>query len=63
MSARSIAYALGLRRAGNEYTGACPCCGYKTGFNVTERDGRLLISCFAGGCEQRDLWRRYASLD
>jgi putative DNA primase/helicase len=56
MIASSVAHALGLRRAGREYTGACPSCGYKTGFAVTERDGKLLLYCAAGGCEQRDLW-------
>ena len=56
MTASSIAHALGLKRAGREYTGACPCCGYKTGFSVTEREGKLLLYCAAGGCEQRDVW-------
>jgi putative DNA primase/helicase len=56
MTAASIARAFGLRRAGREYTGACPSCGYKTGFAVTERDGKLLLYCAAGGCEQHDLW-------
>jgi putative DNA primase/helicase len=56
MTAEGIARALGLRRSGREYTGTCPCCGYKTGFSVTERDGVLLLYCAAGGCEQCDLW-------
>lgn len=55
-SAESIARAWGLRRSGREYTGACPCCGYKTGFSVTERDGSLLLCCAAGGCKQAALW-------
>ena len=38
-SAETIARAFGFRRAGREYTGKCPSCGYKTGFAVTERDG------------------------
>jgi putative DNA primase/helicase len=56
MTAEFIARGLGLRRAGREYTGQCPSCGYKTGFSVTERDGKLLLYCAAGGCEQSDLW-------
>jgi putative DNA primase/helicase len=52
MSTENIARGLGLRRSGHEYVGACPSCGYRTGFSVTERDGRLLIYCAAGGCEQ-----------
>jgi putative DNA primase/helicase len=56
MIASSIAHALGLKRAGREYTGACPCCGYKSGFTVTEHEGRLLLYCAAGGCSQSDLW-------
>lgn len=56
MSAADLARALGLRRAGSEYTGQCPCCGYKTGFSVTDRKSELKIYCAAGGCEQRDLW-------
>jgi putative DNA primase/helicase len=56
MSPEYIARSLGLRRAGREYTGQCPSCGYKTGFSVTERDGRILAYCAAGGCDQRAIW-------
>jgi hypothetical protein len=60
MSTENIARGLGLRRSGHEYVGACPSCGYRTGFSVTERDGRLLIYCAAGGCEQPVLWAALA---
>jgi putative DNA primase/helicase len=52
MTAEQIARALGLRqvRAG-EWHGACPACGYKSGFTVTDRrDALPLVHCFAGGC-------------
>jgi putative DNA primase/helicase len=55
-SAETIAHALGLRRAGCEYTGKCPSCGYKTGFSIADRKGGLpLVYCHAGGCSQQDL--------
>jgi hypothetical protein len=55
-AAETIARALRLRRAGREFTGKCPSCGYASGFAVTERDGRVLLYCAAGGCTQSDLW-------
>ena len=54
-SAETIARAFGLHRAGREYTGKCPSCGYQTGFAVAERDGMLLYHCHAGGCSQSDV--------
>lgn len=56
MTAEAIARALNLKRSGHDYVGACPCCGYKSGFSVTEKDGKLLVYCAAGGCEQPGLW-------
>jgi putative DNA primase/helicase len=50
MSAESIALALGLRRSGRDYVGQCPACGYRSGFSVTEKDGRVLAYCAVGGC-------------
>jgi putative DNA primase/helicase len=56
MTAEQIARALGLHRAGREYTGKCPACGYKTGFAVADRKGGLpLVYCHAGGCSQQAL--------
>jgi hypothetical protein len=55
VSAETIARALGLRRAGREFTGKCPSCGYASGFSITERDGVLLWHCHAVGCTQADL--------
>jgi putative DNA primase/helicase len=52
----AVARSLGLRRTGREYVGKCPSCGYASGFAVTEREGRILLFCAAGGCDQRDLW-------
>jgi putative DNA primase/helicase len=53
--AETIACALGLHRAGREFTGKCPSCGYASGFSVTERNGVLLYHCHAGGCSQSDV--------
>jgi hypothetical protein len=40
MSAETIARAFGICRAGREYTGKCPSCGYKTGFGRRGPEGR-----------------------
>lgn len=56
MSAETIAQALRLKRSGGDWVGACPSCGYRSGFSVTEKDGRLLVYCAAGSCEQPALW-------
>jgi hypothetical protein len=56
MTAEAIARGLGLKRSGSEYIGACPSCGYRSGFSLTEKDGRLLCYCAAGGCPQPALW-------
>jgi hypothetical protein len=53
-NASTIAAALGLRRSGRAFAGACPNCGYR-GFEVRDRDGRTLLKCHAGGCEQREV--------
>jgi hypothetical protein len=57
MNGETIARGLGLHRSGiGKWDGKCPCCGYRTGFAVTERrDGLPLVYCHAGGCSQSDL--------
>jgi putative DNA primase/helicase len=55
-AADTIVRALGLRRAGREFTGRCPSCGYRSGFTVTGRDRTVLLHCHAGGCSQSELW-------
>jgi putative DNA primase/helicase len=57
MNGESIARGLGLHRAGSgKWHGKCPCCGYRTGFSVSEkRDGLPLVYCHASGCSQSDL--------
>lgn len=46
-----IAEALGLRRAGSEYKGACPICGGDDRFHIKEsRDANMLVYC-RRGCE------------
>lgn len=68
MTAETIARALGLRRSGHDYVGACPVCNYKTGFSLTERNGKLLVHCAVSGCTfeqirealtQRGFWPRH----
>src|SRR5262249_28080607 len=56
MSVEMMARALGLHRAGREFSGKCPSCGYPSGFTVTDqRNSAVLVYCHAGGCSQRDL--------
>jgi hypothetical protein len=54
LSVSALAAALKLGRSGRAFTGDCPNCGYR-GFSVTERHGRTLVKCHAGGCEQADV--------
>src|ERR1700680_981585 len=51
MSAENIARGLSLKRSGHEWVGACPSCGYRAGFSVTERDGTLLVHCAVNKCD------------
>ncbi len=55
-AAETIASVLRLRRAGREFTGKCPSCGYRSGFTVAERGRAVLLCCHAGGCSQAELW-------
>ena len=41
-TARELAARFGLHRAGREWRGACPCCGYPEAFILAERHGRAL---------------------
>lgn len=51
--ARDLAARLGLRRAGREWRGTCPACGYGAdAFSLTVCDGRLLGWC--ASCQDRD---------
>ena len=54
LDSTAIAQQLGLRRAGRTFTGACPSCGYPTGFTVEDKEGTTLICCHAGGCSQSE---------
>jgi hypothetical protein len=53
--AMTIGKALGLARAGRSFTGACPSCGYPSGFSVQQSKGAVLVKCHAGGCSQDDV--------
>jgi hypothetical protein len=50
-TASDLGERLKLRRAGRGFTGACPSCGYPSGFSAHEHEGRTLVHC-AVGCEQ-----------
>jgi putative DNA primase/helicase len=53
MSARDLADRLGLHRAGRDWRGDCPACGYSASFVLTEtRDGKTLWWCAA--CDDRE---------
>jgi hypothetical protein len=62
MSAEAIARALNLKRSGHDYVGACLVCGYRSGFSVTEKDGKVLAYCAAGGCDQTAVWSALVKL-
>jgi phage/plasmid primase-like uncharacterized protein len=53
--AATIGQRLGLRKQGRTFHGACPCCGYKSGFTVEDQKGTTLVRCHAGGCPQADV--------
>src|SRR2546421_359311 len=55
ITAAHIGYQLGLTESGNGFSGFCPSCSYETGFSVTDKSGRLLVHCHAGGCTQQEL--------
>jgi putative DNA primase/helicase len=55
ITAAHIAEQLGLTESGIGYSGFCPSCSYETGFSVTEKRGRILVHCHAGGCTQQEL--------
>jgi putative DNA primase/helicase len=53
MTARDLAERLGLHRAGRDWRGDCPACGYSASFVLTEtREGKPLWWCAA--CGDRD---------
>ena len=53
-----LARNLRLRRSGNSYHGACPVCGYKTGFQLTKGSGGKIVGyCHAGRCDLTDFFR------
>ncbi|MBR0682220.1 virulence-associated protein E [Roseomonas eburnea] len=51
MNATDIAQALHLKRAGRDWRGDCPACGYRGTFSVTTKDGRTLWRC--ASCQDR----------
>jgi len=54
MTAGEIARALGLRRVGTAWRGACPICGGRNRFQIREGRSGPLIWCW-GGCKPADL--------
>jgi hypothetical protein len=57
MSITDLARNLNLRKSGSEYHGACPVCGYTTGFQLTQEKGQLLAYCHAKQCNLTDFFR------
>ncbi len=58
MSLENLARNLSLRKSGSSYHGACPVCGYKTGFQLTKGHGDVLVGyCHAGRCDMTDFFR------
>lgn len=65
----TLARALGLRRSGNRYIGACPACGYSDSFYVRDGDRQPLVFCHAcqdtdavvTALQRRGLWRQSGS--
>lgn len=58
-SVREVAASLGLNRAGREWRGNCPCCGYKAAFILMERRGRVVGWC--ASCQNRNGIREFLS--
>ena len=54
ITAATIAQTLHLDRTGHCFTGMCPSCGYR-GFTVEEREGKVLVHCHAGKCDQTEV--------
>lgn len=54
-STPELAMRLGLKRNGKAYTGACPSCGYKTGFSLRHGRDKVLVYCHAGGCSYQEI--------
>ncbi|MBY0404186.1 MAG: toprim domain-containing protein [Cyanobacteria bacterium] len=52
---KKIAQVLGLKQNKNDYYGACPSCGYPTGFTISEKAGKSLFYCHAGGCSFEEI--------
>lgn len=53
MTAAETAARLGLHRAGREWRGTCPCCGYPTAFVLSIGHGGRLIG-WCSSCQDRD---------
>ncbi|MBF0561966.1 MAG: hypothetical protein HQL37_08060 [Alphaproteobacteria bacterium] len=54
ITATTIAQTLHLDRTRHSFTGMCPSCGYR-GFTVEEREGKVLVHCHAGRCDQTEV--------
>lgn len=52
-----LARNLRLRKSGDGYHGACPVCGYKSGFELKMGRGKLLGYCHARRCDLTDFFR------
>jgi putative DNA primase/helicase len=50
LATQEIAEALELKKTRDGFQGACPACGYATGFSLTQKHGKLLAFCHTGNC-------------
>lgn len=54
----NVAYNLRLRKSGDKYHGACPICGYASGFELTTGENRRILGyCHANRCDMKDFFR------
>ena len=51
-----VAVLLNLNGQDGDYHGPCPSCGYKSGFSMSEKSGKTLVYCHAGGCNHTEIF-------
>ena len=56
-----IAHAFRLKPVRSGYHGACPVCGYPSGFSLREKHGKLLCYCHTGRCRWEEIRRAFQS--
>ena len=54
-NASELSHSLNLKCQNGTHHGPCPSCGYKSGFTLDEKNGKLLFYCHAGGCSFEEI--------